>query len=297
MKSQKRIYVWFAGLAILLFAQTAFASEATGSFSRNLTVSGNPQVEIQTGAGNITVRTGGGDRVSIECRIKANDNWGGGWFGSGSRLSPEERVKRLEANPPIEQNGNTIVIGKIEDEELRNNVSISYEVTVPSSTRLESRTGSGSQRIEDIHGPVRASTGSGTIEIGKIGDQVDAQSGSGHIEIGGADGEVTARTGSGHITLHNIKAGLRASTGSGGIDVDGDARNDWDLHTGSGGIDVRTPSSAGFRIDAESGSGGVTINRPITMQGNFSRRHIEGTVGNGGPTMRLRTGSGGIRVD
>jgi DUF4097 and DUF4098 domain-containing protein YvlB len=277
MRSQKRIYVWLAGLAILLFAQAGFASEATGSFSRNLTVSGNPQVEIQTGAGNITVRTGNADRISIEGRIKANDNWGGGWFGSGSRLSPEERVKRLEANPPIEQNGNRIVIGKIEDEELRNNVSVSYEVTVPQSTRLESRTGSGSQRIEDIHGPVRASTGSGTIEIGKIGDQVDAQSGAGRIEINGAE--------------------LRASTGSGGIDVDGDARNDWDLHTGSGGIDVRTPSSAGFRIDAESGSGGVTINRPITMQGNFSRRHIEGTVGSGGPTMRLRTGSGGIHVD
>lgn len=269
-------------------------ADATGSFSRNLTVSGNPEVDVQTGSGNISVRTGAVGRINIEARIKASDHWG---WGSDSRLSPEERVKRIEANPPVTQNGNTIIIGKIEDSELRNNVSISYEITVPETTRLESQTGSGSQTIQDLRGPVRATTGSGSIEIGKIAGEIEAQSGSGHIEIGGADGNVTAHTGSGHITLHNIKAGLRASTGSGGIDADGDARNDWDLHTGSGGINVRTPSSAAFHVDAESGSGGVTINKPVTMQGTISRRHIEGSVGSGGPMMRLRTGSGGIEVN
>jgi DUF4097 and DUF4098 domain-containing protein YvlB len=282
-------------VATLLLSTAAFA-DATGSFSRNLTVSGSPQIEIRTGSGNISVRTGLGDRVVVEGRIKANDNWGSSWFG-GSRLSADERVKRIEANPPIEQNGNNIVIGKIDDEEVRNNVSISYDVTVPESTRLESHSGSGSQRIEDIKGPVRANTGSGTIEIGQIGDEVDAQAGSGNVKIAGANGNVTARTGSGHITLHNIKSGLKASTGSGGIDADGDARGDWDLHTGSGGINVRTPSSAGFRVDAETGSGGVTIDKPVTMQGSISRRHIEGNVGNGGPTMHLRTGSGGIHIE
>lgn len=284
-----------AMIATLLLSTAAFADDARGSFSRDLTVSGSPQIEIRTGSGNINVRTGSGDRVVVEGRIKANDNWGG-WFG-GSHLSADERVKRIEANPPIEQNGNNIVIGRIEDEELRNNVSISYDVTVPASTRLESHSGSGSQMIEDIKGPVRANTGSGTIEIGQIGDEVDAQAGSGNVKIAGASGNVTARTGSGHITLHNIKSGLKASTGSGGIDADGEARNDWDLHTGSGSINVRTPSSAAFRVDAETGSGGVTIDKPLTMQGSISRRHIEGNVGSGGPTMRLRTGSGGIHIE
>lgn len=292
MRLNRESYIWLAALAAMLLVTSATASE-TGSFSRTLTVSGSPNVEIQTGSGNIYIRTGSSDKVEIEGHIKAGSDWG---WGFGSSLSPEERVKRLEANPPIEQHGNTIVIGRIDDEQLRN-VSISYDVIVPASTKLDSRTGSGSQRIQDVHGPVRATTGSGTIEMGRIGDQVDAQSGSGHIEIDGANGDVTARTGSGHITLHNIKAGLRASTGSGGIDADGDAREDWDLHTGSGGITVRTPSSAGFRLEAESGSGGVTVSKPVTMQGTLRRNRIEGTVGNGGPMMRLRTGSGGIHVD
>lgn len=292
--NSRRSYVLLASLTVLFLTQAALA-DSTGSFSRNLTVSGTPEVEVQTGSGNVSVRTGAVGRVNIEAHIKASDHWG---WGGDSRLSADERVKRIEANPPVVQNGNTIVIGKIEDSELRNNVSISYDITVPESTKLESQTGSGSQTIENLRGPVRATTGSGSVEIGRIGSEVEAQSGSGHIEIAGADGNVNAHTGSGHITLHNIKAGLRASTGSGGIDADGDARNDWDLHTGSGSIEVRTPSSAAFHVDAESGSGGVTINKPITMQGSVSRRHVEGSVGGGGgPMMRLRTGSGGIQVN
>src|SRR5436309_2079079 len=93
---------------VISVAQFAAAADASGS----------PQVEIQTGSGSITVRTGSSDRINIEARIKANDSWG--WFGGDNRLSAEERVKRLEANPPIEQHGNTVVIGRIEDSELRN---------------------------------------------------------------------------------------------------------------------------------------------------------------------------------
>ena len=39
------------------------------------------------------------------------------------------RVRRIEANPPIEQNGNSIRIGQMRDDDLYRNVSISYEVT------------------------------------------------------------------------------------------------------------------------------------------------------------------------
>jgi DUF4097 and DUF4098 domain-containing protein YvlB len=284
--------VLIAGFALAL-TQVALAADASGSFSKTLTVSGTPDVSITTGSGHINVHSGNSSSVVIEGRIKANDNWG--WGGS-SRLSAEERVKRLEANPPIVQNGNTITIGKIEDSDLRN-VSISYDVTVPSTTKLESRTGSGSVEIDSLQGPVRAESGSGHIRVSKIGNQVNLNTGSGGIELDGAQGNVTAHTGSGHIKLYNVNGGLDASTGSGGIEAEGSATRDWELHTGSGGIRIKLPQQAGFKVDAHSGSGGVTVNHPLTMQGSVRKNHIEGTVGNGGPTLTLRTGSGGINID
>src|ERR1700745_2991710 len=92
--------VLIAGFALAI-TQVALAADASGSFSKTLTVSGTPDVTITTGAGRINVHSGNSSSVVIEGRIKANDNWG--WFGNSSNLSAEERVKRLEANPPIVQ--------------------------------------------------------------------------------------------------------------------------------------------------------------------------------------------------
>jgi DUF4097 and DUF4098 domain-containing protein YvlB len=293
MKSARVFRSVLIAVFALAVSQIALAADASGSFSKTLTVSGTPEVSISTGSGRINVHAGNSSSVVIEGRIKANDNWG---WGGGSRLSAEERVKRLEANPPIVQSGNTITIGKIEDSDLRN-VSISYDVTVPSTTKLDSRTGSGTVEIDSLQGPVKAESGSGHIRVSKISNQVSLNTGSGGIELDGADGNVTAHTGSGHIKLYNVRGGLDASTGSGGIEAEGSATRDWELHTGSGGIRIKLPQQAGFRVDAHSGSGGVTVNHPMTMQGSIRRNHIEGTVGNGGPALTLRTGSGGIDID
>ena len=82
-----------------------------------------------------------------------------------SESEAKDKVGKIEANPPIEQQGNTIHIGEIRDEELRRNVSISYEISTPADTQLKSSTGSGSETLEGVKGPVEASTGSGSIHI------------------------------------------------------------------------------------------------------------------------------------
>ena len=69
--------------------------------------------------------------VTVHARIRA----AAGWF---SGINADEKVKRIVANPPVEQTGNVIRIGRIEDSELRNNVSISYEITSPAETRADS---------------------------------------------------------------------------------------------------------------------------------------------------------------
>ena len=78
------------------------------------------------------------------------------------RYNSEEKIKRLEANPPIQQSGNDIRIGHIDDPELRRNVSISYDVTVPATTELRVETGSGNQTVEGIQGPLEVTAGSGS---------------------------------------------------------------------------------------------------------------------------------------
>ncbi len=292
-----------------------------GSFDRSLKVTGPVELDVQTGAGSINVRTGSADVVEVHATIKA-----GG-------MHALEKVKRLESNPPIEQTGNTIRIGQIKDDDLRRNVSISYDLVVPAQTQLRSHSGSGHQTIEGVKGPVTADTGSGGVTINNVGGQTTAHTGSGGIELDSIQGPVRAETGSGsiratkiagafeghtgsgHITLSqaaqgdvrvetgsgsvdldNVRGGLRAEAGSGNIKAAGEATGSWYVHTGSGSIELRLPPQAGFDLFAHTGSGRISTERQITMQGNLDRHELRGKVGNGGPTLELRTGSGNITI-
>jgi hypothetical protein len=313
--------------AIVLVPGGAGAQSAEGSFQRTLTVAGTAEIEVVTGSGRIDVRSGSPGRIEIKGEIRA-----GNWGGIGSGLSAEERVRRLEANPPIRQTGNTVVIGRIEDDALRN-VSISYTMSVPADSNLRAKTGSGSQHVEGLRGRVESSTGSGSIVVRGVGGSVtvstgsgsitadkieggfQASTGSGSIRATGIGGAVTAKTGSGGIEVVQTGSGdvhvssssgtvrvggvhgaLEASTTSGGLHIEGEPRGEWRLASSSGSVHVDVPDGMGFEIDASTGSGGIDVGMPVTVVSSTSRRSLRGVVRGGGPRLHVRTSSGGIHV-
>src|SRR5262245_1533920 len=79
-----------------------------GSFDRTVQVTGPVDLTVTTGAGDVGLISGPDAVVRVIGRIRARD-----WITSG--LSATERVERLEANPPLSQNGNVIRIGEIAD--------------------------------------------------------------------------------------------------------------------------------------------------------------------------------------
>jgi DUF4097 and DUF4098 domain-containing protein YvlB len=322
LNSRRLVSVATASLAFC--ALPAFGS-ARGEFDRTLQVNGTVNLQIETGSGSIEVHRGGSSQVHVVGHIYASE-----WFDSGA----EERVKKIESNPPIQQSGNDIRIGHIDDPELKHNISISYEVTVPAGTQLRASSGSGSQSISDINGPIEANTGSGSLKVSSIGSGVRARTGSGSIEIDGAKGSVYAHTGSGsihamniaggfdgetgsgHLTLEqsapgsvraqtgsgglelrNVKGSLEAQAGSGNIRVDGEATGGWVVHTGSGSVDLRLPQNASFDLNAHTGSGSIDLSHPVSVQGSITRKEVRGKVGGGGVPVEVQTGSGSIRIE
>jgi hypothetical protein len=318
---------WFGlVLTVLLSVPALGATEERGSFDRTLDVPGDVTLEVETGSGSIRIVPGPDGSVSIRGEIRA-----GSWMSLGS--SAREKVRRIEENPPIEQNGGVIRIGAERGEDLYRNVSISYEIVVPAATSIVSRTGSGSHVIGDVRGPVEAKTGSGSIRIGAVGGAVEATSGSGSIEVVSArgrldartgsgaisaeavDGPVAARSGSGSIEIHQtgagdveaqsgsgsirlsgVSGGLRAEAGSGSIRVDGVLGGNWYLDASSGRIVVDLPDDASFEIDARARSGSIDLEHPVTMSGRLSKKHVRGKVRDGGYLLEIESGSGSIDV-
>jgi DUF4097 and DUF4098 domain-containing protein YvlB len=269
-----------AAAVFALAALPALAAEAT--FDRTLTVNGRVELNVGTGSGNIHLTQGSGTQVKIHGRVKSN-------FGGS-----EERVREIAANPPIEQTGNIIRIGG--HHENYHNISVDYEIEAPADAFLEASSGSGNVTDEGVGQNAKLSSGSGNIRATGLRGSFNVGTGSGNIyaEQSGS-GDVKAETGSGNIELKDLHGSLRAQTGSGDIKASGSPSSDWKLETGSGGIEL-WPGSGGFTLDASTGSGTVHSDREMSVQGSFDRHHITGKVGGGGPTVRLETGSGDIRI-
>lgn len=326
MNTQSARAGWVLCAAVLLFTSVAFAAE--GEFHRTLKVTGPVSLQIETGSGSIQVQAGGSNEVLVTGHIRQS-NWG----IFGDHPSPEA-IQHLQDNPPIQQSGNDIRIGHIDDPALKRGISISYELVVPAATNLHSSTGSGNQNISGVAGPVEAKTGSGSVQVSDIGAGVRAESGSGNIEVKGAKGNVFARagsgsiraldvsggfdgqtgsgnltfeqtsqgavraeTGSGGLDLHNVHGSLQAHAGSGNIRADGDPSGAWTVRTGSGSVNLRFPQSASFELDAHTGSGSINLGHPVAVQGSVNRKEIHGKVGGGGVPVQVETGSGSIAID
>lgn len=314
----------FALAALLWFSAMPAQAAARGSFQRTLNVTGPVDLDVRTGSGDIEVRSGAVNSVQVTGRIKAS-----GWSDNA-----EEKVRKLEQNPPIEQNGNSIRIGYITDPELRHNISIDYQIVVPQATNLTAHSGSGDLKIDGIKGPLVARTGSGDVHISNLGSRVEAHSGSGDLrmeningdvlaragsgniqgdgvagafdaETGSGDvtlrqtaaGEVRVRTGSGGLDLHGVRGMLDANTGSGDLTVEGTPGGEWKLGAGSGTIKLLLPSSAGFDLDASTSSGSISLNHSVAVSGSISNHSVRGKAGAGGSLVEIRTGSGDIEIE
>lgn len=282
----------------------AFGAVITGSFERTLQVSRPVELEVKTGSGDISIRKGDDGSVRVYGKIRAHE----GLFGG----DPQDKVRRLEQNPPIHQTGNIIRLGG-EDHDLFSNVSISYEIVVPADTRVTANTGSGKMRVERVHGPVKLQSGSGDVAATGIGGPVEAQTGSGAMDLNMIQGNVLAHAGSGHIKIEqaasvnahtgsggmeivDMKGRLRAEAGSGDVHVEGTPTGDWKVETGSGNVTLRMAGGMGFELRAYTGSGTIRADLPVTISSSQSQHELNGKVRGGGPLIDVHTGSGNVQI-
>jgi len=295
-------------LLVMFTSAAALASTPQGTFDKTLSVSGPVDLEVLTHSGDVHVRAGSTGSVQIHGKIYVGDRWFGG--------RREDDVHAIEQNPPIRQNGNSIHIDYVN----YRNISIDYEITVPEQTTVRTKSGSGDQTIEGTRGNVEVQTGSGDVRLSNLQGEIRLQTGSGDVRArqvsgtvrggtGSGDieveesgpGDIDLHTGSGSITARGVQGGFRGETGSGEITAEGKPSGPWEAHTGSGNVRLHLPSNAAFDADISTSSGSIDVGAPVemTVEGRVGDSHksIHGKVRGGGPLLRVRTGSGDIRIE
>jgi hypothetical protein len=125
------------------------------------------------------------------------------------------------------------------------------------------------------------------------------QTTNGGISIKNVQSEIRFRTVNGGVQLSSLAGSVEGSTSNGGIKVDLDGTT-WqgqgmDVSTSNGGVTLRIPGDYSAHLEAGTVNGGLNIDFPVTVQGRLGRT-ISTDLGSGGPTLRVKTNNGGVRI-
>jgi DUF4097 and DUF4098 domain-containing protein YvlB len=276
-------------LAIALCTAST-AALADGHFERTFNVSAAPDLYVQNASGNILVHPGSGNQIHVSARIHS------GWSVFGG--SDEAAIHRIEQNPPVTQDGNTVRVGDNTGHERYNNISIDYDITAPAGVALNLHSGSGDIATDSVGRFLTASTGSGNVRAHGVSGPADLQSGSGDITLDeNGSGDIKARTGSGNVHIHGLNGGQTARAGSGDIDAEGRLAGPANLSSGSGNVKLHLGPDAHFNLEASTGSGDIRIHYPgAPRQDDSTRHHMTAPVNGGGQPLEVRTGSGNVEI-
>ena len=178
----------------------------------------------------------------------------------------------------------------------RTDAQFTVTVQVPEAFDVSVDVGSGAVRVGPrLRGDLVVDTGSGAVAVGDVtGDRIVIDTGSGAVRAGRLVGDVRIDTGSGGVAVESVDGPSVVDTGSGGVSLALASAAPATVDTGSGGVSVVLPRGAGFDVDLDGGS--VSIDDALGFRGERDRDAARGTLGRGGPRVKVDTGSGSIRL-
>lgn len=181
----------------------------------------------------------------------------------------------------------------------RHQIRVDFTVQVPAGVRVRGTSGNGDVSISGTGAEVVASTGNGRVDVSETTGEVRATSGNGRVTVDGARGPVEVSTGNGDIRVATSRGPVSARSGNGDIDVamdELDGSPDMEFTTGNGRITLTVPDGFGAELRSNTGNGRVDVDFPLTVRGRITRHRVDGTLGNGGGRLELRTGNGNLEI-
>jgi hypothetical protein len=172
-------------------------------------------------------------------------------------------------------------------------------VLLPKGVRLDATTGNGDVTVDKASNDVEIRSGNGDVRVTLTAGQVDVTTGNGELEIEGATGPVRATTGNGRVYVTTSTGPVTARTGNGDVDVRMKTltgTSDMQFVTGNGAVTVALPGTFNGEIDASTGHGDFRSDFEIRVLGRLNPRHIRGTIGEGGRTIKMVSGNGRLEL-
>ncbi|MDQ3535780.1 MAG: DUF4097 domain-containing protein [Bacteroidota bacterium] len=299
-------------LVILLCTQHSIALNQKDSpyLTKEFTLEGKGNLEVRTSGGSIGVTGNNSNKVLVEMHVRRN----------GKSVDPDDaEVRKLleEYKIDISKSGNKVsAISERKGSNWgnnRNNLSVSFKVTVPESISCslntsggsidiqklkgeqDANTSGGSINIQEITGNTKARTSGGSINISQYQGKLDANTSGGSINMSKSRGDLSVNTSGGSIKLDDVSGSISANTSGGGINAKIlELENNLTLTTSGGSIHAVVPKGLGMDLDLR----GNHVNTKLTnFTGEAKKDKIVGSINGGGAKVKLTTSGGSVSLD
>jgi hypothetical protein len=173
-------------------------------------------------------------------------------------------------------------------------------IDTPADTQLNARSGNGSLTVTGIRGGADVHTGNGAIQMSDVSGSLRASTGDGAVQIHQGEGTLIATSSNGSLTLEGRFTQFEASSSDGtvhlsllpGSKLAASSR----LGTSNGTISFEVPRDLQAEIQAGTGNGSISNSLPLLVTSSGAHNNLHGTLNGGGPTVRLQTSNGSIRL-
>ena len=192
-----------------------------------------------------------------------------------------------------------------------NRLKIRFHVTVPKDYNVDLETQTGSIKVGNLDGKVRAHTSGGHLRFGNITGTVWGRienitgivwerTSGGNIKVENCNSSVDVQTSAGNIKLESVGGDVNAKTSAGNIQATMTAQpqNECSLRTSAGNITVTLIPDVTVDMDAETWAGNVSTDFTVApvIQRKFLKNGLKGSINGGGPLLKLRTSAGNIHL-
>ena len=156
----------------------------------------------------------------------------------------------------------------------------------------------GDTHFERISGPVKFHTSRTDFQLARLDGQIDISSGSA-LSTSEAVGPLTLTTHSRNITLDRIAGDVSVTNKNGSVDVtSAPPLSNVTVENRNGSVSVTVPEKSNFayQFDATNGDIQSDFTQIESTDEDNHKNVVSGTIGNGGPLLRITTSQGDVSL-
>ena len=250
-------------LPALLLGATALEAQKATTFDWKGRLAGGKTLSVRGVNGNIKVTAARGDEAVVHADKRAHKRGN----PDAVQIKVEEDADGVTICALYTDDTSATCSSKNkshrhDDRDDDDDVEVAFTVQVPAGVRFEGSTVNGGIEAEGLQADADVTTVNGSIELATTG-------------------VASATTVNGSVRVRMGKAGWTGSL---------------DAKTVNGSVTVEMPTPTDLEVVAGTLNGSVSSDFPLTMQGKMSPQKLRGTIGKGGPQLRLQSVNGDVTL-